>query len=326
MNYQAPIGDFEFIFKNILPFESLLSSEKFSHCDIDTVKDMLNHASKFSSEVLEPHYWDSEVKGAECSDNKVTMPSGSLEVYKQFCEGGYGAVSAPEEFGGMALPTTIFTAIFEMISAAHMGFGLCPLLTQGAIHAVEVWGTDEQKALYLPKLISGEWSGTMNLTEPQAGSDVGKITTKATKQDDGTYLIKGSKIYITYGDHDMAENIIHLVLARLPDAPEGTKGISLFLVPKFLTDKDGNIGKQNDVFPSSIEEKLGIHSSPTCTMQFGDNEGAVGYLIGEENGGMRAMFTMMNDARLQVGAQGVAVSEIAFQKPLPMPKTGNKAH
>lgn len=316
MDYQAPLQDFEFIFKNILPFKEILSSERFAHTDGDMVRDMLSHASKFSSEVLAPHYWESEVAGAKCHDKKVTMPAGSINIYKQFCEGGYGTVSASEEFGGMGLPTTVFTAIFEMISSAHMGFGLCPLLTQGAIHALEVWGTDEQKSLYLPKLISGEWSGTMNLTEPQAGSDVGKITTKAIPQEDGTYLIKGSKIYITYGDHDMAKNIIHLVLARLPDSPAGTKGISLFIVPKILIDKEGNLGEANDVFPSSIEEKLGIHSSPTCTMQFGDDKGAVGYLIGPKNGGMRAMFTMMNDARLQVGAQGVAVSEIAFQKAL----------
>ncbi|MEM6603558.1 MAG: acyl-CoA dehydrogenase [Pseudomonadota bacterium] len=316
MNYRAPIADLDFIFQHILKIEDLFTRPRFEMCDYDMLKGIIHQADRFACEQLLPAYWPTEQIGAKLEDNAVIMPDVLKDIYQKFCAEGYTSISAPDEFGGMGLPSTVFTAVFEIISAAHMGFGLCPLLTQGAIHALEIWGSAEQKSLYLPKLISGEWTGTMNLTEPQAGSAVGDITTKAEAQSDGTYKIFGTKIYITYGDHDLAENIIHLVLARLPGAPAGTKGISLFLVPKFLVEQDGSLGKRNDVYAVGLEEKLGIHTSPTCTMKFGENDGAIGYLVGKENGGMRAMFTMMNDARLQVGAQGLAAAEIAYQKAL----------
>lgn len=313
MTYQAPLHDFRFIFQYLLSLDSLLEKGDFADCDEGLIYDMLEQAGRFCADILFPAYDKIEKTGAKLADKQVILSDLQQKIYKEFCQGGYGTVSAPVEHGGMGLPYIVFTAIVEMISASNMGFGLCPLLTQGAIHALQVWGNAEQKERYLPKLTSGEWTGTMNLTEPQAGSAVGDITTKAVKQSDGTYLIFGSKIFITYGDHNLSDNIIHLVLARLPDAPKGTKGISLFLVPKILLDKEGNLASPNKVYPTGVEEKLGIHSSPTCSMQFDE---AIGYLIGEENQGMRCMFTMMNDARLQVGVQGLGAGEIAFQKAL----------
>ncbi|MEM7571034.1 MAG: acyl-CoA dehydrogenase, partial [Pseudomonadota bacterium] len=246
----------------------------------------------------------------------VRLPDGFQDAYQQFVEAGWNCVSASTEHEGMGLPYVVQMAVQEMMTSANMAFSLCPMLSQGAIEALSAHGTDAQRALYLPKLVSGEWTGTMNLTEPQAGSDVGALRTKAEPQGDGTYRIKGQKIYITWGEHDCADNIIHLVLARLPDAPPGTKGISLFLVPKFLVNEDGSLGQRNDLRCVSLERKMGIHASPTCTMAFGDNDDCVGYLIGEENRGMACMFTMMNNARIAVGLQGVAIGERAYQHAL----------
>ena len=247
--------------------------------------------------------------GAKWSPEGVAMPKGFHEAYRQFVEGGWGTISAPEEAGGQGLPLSLGAAVMEDLNAANLAFALCPMLTMGAIEAIGAHGSDDQKRDYLPKIVSGEWPATMNLTEPQAGSDVGALRTKAVPNGDGSWAITGSKIYITYGEHDLADNIIHLVLARTPEAPAGTRGISLFLVPKVLPD-----GSRNDLRCASIEHKLGIHASPTCTMAFGDGGGATGWLIGPEHGGMRAMFTMMNNARLNVGLQGVGIAEAATQR------------
>lgn len=312
MVYQAPINDYRFILKHILPLDEIAKNNTEANFDLDIIGDILHQADKFCSEVLEPLYISGEAAGCKFDNNSVSMPKGFKEAYQKFTQNGYNSLSSSPEFGGMGLPKSVAIAVFEMISSSNMSFGLCPLLTQGAIHALEKWGSDDQKALYLSKLISGEWTATMNLTEPQAGSDVGALTTKAVKNEDGSYKITGHKIYITFGDHDLTDNILHLVLARLPDAPEGTKGISLFLVPKILEN-----GDHNDVTVTGLEEKLGIHASPTCSLAFGEKSGsAIGYLLGGENQGMQAMFTMMNDARLSVAAQAVGVTEIAFQKAL----------
>ncbi len=316
MTYQAPIKDYDFILRHVLPLDAIAQNTSDLNIDVTMMREILEQADKFCSNILYPIYKTGEKTGCLFHNNTVTMPDKWHDAYTKFIANGYNALSSPEQFGGMNLPKSVSTAIFEMISSSNLSFGLCPLLTQGAIHALEVWGSDTQKNLYLPKLISGEWTGTMNLTEPQAGSDVGSITTKAIKISDDAYKITGTKIYITFGDHDLSNNIIHLVLARLPDAPKGTKGISLFIVPKFLVNSDGSLGDRNDIITTSIEHKLGIHASPTCTLTFGDNGGAIGYLVGQENQGLKAMFTMMNDARLAVAAQGVGVSEIAYQKAL----------
>ncbi len=318
MPYQTPIKDYDFILRHVLPLDDTAHNLSDTACDYELIHDILIQIEKFCHTVLLPIYHSGEKTGCHFNthNHTVTMPDNWRSAYQQFVANGYNAVSSPDIFGGMNLPKSVSVAVFEMISSCNLSFGLCPLLTQSAIHALEVWGTDAQKNLYLPKLISGEWTGTMNLTEPQAGSDVGNITTKAIKNDDDTYKITGTKIYITFGDHDLSSNIIHLVLARLPDAPHGTKGISLFLVPKFLVNPDGTLGDKNDIITTGIEHKLGIHASPTCTLTFGDAGGAVGYLVGHENEGLKAMFTMMNDARLSVAAQAVGVSEIAYQKAL----------
>jgi 3-(methylthio)propanoyl-CoA dehydrogenase len=247
----------------------------------------------------------------------VILPDSFKRVYDQYVEAGWGTLQHPTEFGGGGFPLTVANAVKETINSANLAFSLGPLLTTGAVYLLTHHGSDEQKQTYLPKMVTGEWSGTMNLTEPQAGSDVGAVTTKAVPADDGTYRITGQKIYITFGEHQLTENIIHLVLARLPDAPPGTKGISLFIVPKFLVNEDGSLGERNDVKVVSVEHKLGIHASPTCVMAYGDDgEGAIGYLVGEPNTGMRGMFTMMNDARLGVGIQGLAIAERAYQQSL----------
>jgi acyl-CoA dehydrogenase len=316
MPYQAPIKDYDFILRHVLPLDDIAQNLNDTDFDNALVHDIFLQVEKFCANVLLPIYHSGEKTGCHFNNNTVTMPDNWQSVYQQFVKNGYNALSSPDIFGGMNLPKSVSVAVFEMISSCNLSFGLCPLLTQSAIHALEVWGTDIQKNLYLPKLISGEWTGTMNLTEPQAGSDVGNITTKAIRNDDNTYKITGTKIYITFGDHDLSSNIIHLVLARLPDAPQGTKGISLFLVPKFLVNPDGTLGDKNDIITTGIEHKLGIHASPTCTLTFGDAGGAIGYLVGNENEGLKAMFTMMNDARLSVAAQAVGVSEIAYQKAL----------
>ena len=246
----------------------------------------------------------------------MTTAPGWPDAYRRWTEAGWNAVSGPEAFGGQGLPLAVNAACTEIWSASNIAFGLCPLLTLSAIEALDAHGSDELKKVYLEKLVSGEWTGTMQLTEPQAGSDVGALRTRAERAPDGSYRIKGTKIFITYGDHDMTDNIVHFVLARLPDAPAGTKGISLFLIPKFLVNADGSLGARNDIYASGIEHKLGMHASPTCTMTMGDKGGAIGYLIGEENRGMLCMFTMMNQARLGVGLEGVGIADRAYQQAL----------
>ena len=300
-NYNPPIQDMMFLLNDVLGFEN------------DMTEAVLGEASKLASEVLAPLNRPGDLAGATLQDGVVKTAPGFKEAYKQYCEGGWNAVPFDAAYGGQGLPWALAFPIQEMWQSANMAFGLCPLLNQGAVEAIFAHGSQEQKDFYLAKLISGEWTGTMNLTEPHAGSDIGLVRTKAVKQSDGTYRISGQKIFITYGEHDMASNIIHLVLARLPDAPDDVKGISLFIAPKFLAD-----GTRNDLACVGIEHKLGIHGSPTCTMQFGEaiknGGGAIGYLIGKENEGLKYMFTMMNNARLSVGLQGVAIAERAYQK------------
>ena len=300
MTYTPPIDDQTFI------LDAILKSE-FDPSLRDAV---LEEAGKLARDVLAPLNWSGDQDGTKrLDDGTVLTAKGWKEAYNAYREGGWNAVPFEEEYGGQGLPWLIAFCVQEMWQGANMSFGLCPLLNQGAIEAIEAHGNAEQKAFYLPKMISGEWTGTMNLTEPQAGSDLAQVKSKAEPHADGSYRIFGQKIYITYGEHDLAENIIHLVLARLPDAPNGVKGISLFIVPKVLEN-----GQRNDVKCTGIEHKLGIHASPTCTMQFGDDGGAVGYLVGEAHQGLKYMFTMMNNARLSVGLQGVAIAERAFQK------------
>jgi hypothetical protein len=264
--------------------------------------------------VLVPLNWEGDKNPSFFKDGHVTTTSGFKEAYQQYCEGGWQSLQHPADFGGQGLPKTIGAACGEMLNSANMSFALCPMLTDGAIEALLTAGSDELKATYLHKLISGEWTGTMNLTEPQAGSDLAAVRTRAEPQPDGTYKVFGTKIYITYGEHDMAENIVHLVLARVQGAPEGVKGISLFVVPKFMVNKDGSLGARNDVHCVSIEHKMGIKASPTAVLQYGDHGGAVGFLVGEENRGLEYMFIMMNAARYAVGVQGVAIAERAYQK------------
>lgn len=289
-----------------LPYQENLSD--------DLLVAVLDEAAKLAGTVLAPLNWTGDRTGATISQGHVTMPGGFKAAYAAYRDGGWNAVPFEPAWGGQGLPWTLAFAIQEQWQAANMAFGLCPLLNQGAVEALTHHGTPALQALYLPKLISGHWTGTMNLTEPQAGSDLSLIRSRAEPAEDGTYKIFGQKIYITYGDHDMAQNIIHLVLARLPDAPAGVKGLSLFLVPKYIPNPDGTLGARNDVTCVSLEHKLGIHASPTCTMQFGDSGGAVGYVVGAPNDGLKCMFTMMNNARLSVGLQGVALCDRATQK------------
>jgi acyl-CoA dehydrogenase len=281
---------------------------------MDDVEAVLTEAGRIAAEVIAPLDPVGDKVGASIKDGVVTTAPGWKEAYRAWCQGGWNGLASPSEWGGQGLPQVVNAACTEMWNAASMAFGLGPLLTMGAVDALHSHGSEELKRAYLEKMISGEWTGTMHLTEPQAGSDVGALRTRAERAGDGTYRITGQKIFITYGEHDLTDNIIHFVLARLPDAPPGTRGISLFLVPKFLLKADGTPGTRNDVRAHSIEHKLGVHGSPTCTMVFGDNGGATGFLIGNENAGMAAMFTMMNRARLAVGLQGVGVAERATQK------------
>src|SRR5690606_20842653 len=275
---------------------------------------ILTEAGDFMTEMVAPTNRESDTVGAvRNADGTVTTPPGFIKAYDAYVEAGWGGVPLPEEFGGGGFPRTVGLMLQELMLSSNMAFALCPLLTQGAIEAILNYGSDEQKATYLPKMVTGEWSGTMNLTEPQAGTDVGALTTRAVKNDDGTYAITGQKIFITFGDHDLSEQIVHLVLARTPGAPEGTKGISCFIVPKVMVKEDGSLGDRNAVECLSLEEKLGIHGSPTCVMNY---EEATGYLIGEENKGMRIMLAKVNSARLSVGMQGLAVGERAYQQSL----------
>lgn len=316
MTYRAPLKDMRFTLDHIVDLNGLVETGAFEGLSGDLVTSILDEASKLANGVFAPLNFVGDQKGAQLENGVVRLPDGFKEAYQQFVEAGWNCISGSPDYEGMGLPYSLQMAVQEMMTSANMAFSLCPMLTQGAIEALTTHGTDHQKETYLPNLISGKWSGTMNLTEPQAGSDVGALTSKAVKQDDGTYRIKGQKIYITWGEHECAENIIHLVLARLPGAPDGTRGISLFLVPKYLVTEDGSLGQRNDLRCVSLERKLGIHASPTCTMSFGDNDACVGYLIGEENRGMACMFTMMNNARIAVGLQGVAIGERAYQHAL----------
>jgi alkylation response protein AidB-like acyl-CoA dehydrogenase len=315
-DYQAPVKEMNFTLNDVIDVKEVTSLEKFQDADDDLIEAILIEGAKFTGDVLSPLNRIGDLNPSTVSDGVVTTPPGFKEAYKQYCENGWNGITANIEYGGQGLPHALGLPITEMVESANSSFSLCPMLTSSAILAIGKHGTEEQKNTYLEKLVSGVWSGTMNLTEPNAGSDVGALRSKAQKQSDGSYLIKGQKIYITYGEHEMAENIIHLVLARLPDAPEGTRGISLFIVPKYIINDDGSLGKRNDLTCVSLEHKMGIHGSPTCTMSYGDNNQCVGYLIGEENKGMMTMFTMMNDARLAVGSQGVALSERAYQMAL----------
>ncbi len=318
MPYQAPVQDIEFVLKHICDVNALAETPRFSEVlSDDLVSAVLTEAGRFASEVIEPLNDRGGREGVRLTDDGVKTAAGFVEAYHAFVEQGWPSVAGDPNYGGQGLPQALAMAVLEMLDSASMSFSLCPMLTNGAVEALEAHGSDAIKQKYLPKLVSGEWTGTMNLTEPHAGSDVGALRSKAVPQGDGTYRVTGTKIFITYGDHDMAENVLHLVLARLPDAPAGTRGISLFLVPKFLVNDDGSLGERNDAKAVGVERKLGINASPTCVMAYGDGgEGAIGWLIGEENRGLNAMFTMMNNARLSVGMQGVGVAESAFQKAL----------
>src|SRR5688572_11650038 len=313
--YRAPLAEMQFVMNELAGLQQVSTLPGFGDATPDTVAAILEEASKFATDVLDPLNRTGDTEGSRLLENgSVKTPSGFKEAYLAYCENGWNGLTKNPENGGQGLPQLVATAVEEMWHSANMAFDLCPLLTQGAIEAIELVGTAEQKARFLPKMVSGEWTGTMNLTEPQAGSDLAAVRTRAVKQPDGSYRLKGNKIFITYGEHDYTENIIHLVLGRTPDAPEGVKGISLFIVPKFLIDEQGNPGKRNDVRCVSIEHKLGIHASPTCVMAYGDGEGAVGYLIGEENRGLEYMFIMMNLARFSVGMEGVGIAERAYQR------------
>lgn len=316
MTYRPPVRDMAYLLNEVAGLKDLLGTGPFADVSTDLVEAVMEEGAKLAADVLAPLNRSGDAEGAKLKNDGVSVPSGFADAYRKWVEGGWGSLAASPDFGGQGLPVALSVAMQEMWNAACMSFGLCPILSQGSIEALTAHGTDEQKQLYLAKLISGEWTGTMNLTEPQAGSDLNALKAKAIPQGDGTYRITGTKIFITYGDHDMAENIVHLVLARLPDAPAGTRGISLFLVPKFLVNADGTLGVRNDAYCIGLEEKLGIHGSPTCVMSYGENGGAVGWLIGEENRGLACMFTMMNNARLLVGTQGVAIAEAAYQHAL----------
>ena len=314
-DYRPPLRDIRFVLEHVAGLPELAETEDFAHADPDMVTGLLEEAGRFCAEVIAPTNRTGDLQGSMLEDGEVTTPEGFKKAYQQYVEAGWGTIQHPPEYGGGGFPLLVGNAVKEMITAANMAFSLCPLLTTGAVIDLVHHGDDELQQTFLPKMVTGEWGGTMNLTEPQAGSDVGALTTKAVPVEDGTYRITGQKIFITYGEHDLTENIIHLVLARLPDAPPGTKGISLFLVPKYLVNDDGSRGERNDVTCVGLEHKLGIHASPTCVMAFGDDgDGAVGYLIGEPNKGMRQMFTMMNDARLGVGIEGLAVADRAYQQ------------
>ncbi|MDX2027470.1 MAG: acyl-CoA dehydrogenase [Alphaproteobacteria bacterium] len=318
--YSAPLADIGFLLTRLVGLEKLAALPGYDSVSADLVEAVLGEAAKIASEQFDPLNPIGDKEGARLQKDSVQMPKGFKEAYKAFADGGWNGLSVESDLGGQGLPWTIAMAVQEMFQSANISLALCPLLTQGAIEALTAHGSEELKVRFLPKLVSGEWPGTMNLTEPQAGSDVGAVRSKAERKD-GHYLITGQKIFISYGDHDLTDNILHLVLARLPDAPEGTKGLSLFLVPKILVKENGALGERNDVRVVSIEHKLGQHASPTCVMAYGDKGGAVGYLVGAEHGGMAAMFTMMNNARIGVGLQGLAMMERSYQQACDYAKT-----
>ncbi len=314
--YRAPIKDALFTLRHIGELEQLSGTDLYAHADPETVAAVLEEQGRFMQEVFGPTNAIGDTVGLKWTPEGVETPEEFKPAYAKFVQAGWQGLNAHTEYGGAGFPEAVQACALEFSTAANGALTMAPGLTTGAIELLQEWGTEEQKEVYLRKLITGEWTGTMNLTEPQAGSDVGLSTTKAVPVGDGTYKITGTKIYISFGEHDMAENIIHLVLARLPEAPPGTKGISLFIVPKFLVNDDGTPGERNDLRCVSIEHKMGIHASPTCVMSYGDEGGAIGYLVGEEHRGMRAMFTMMNSARIAVGVQGVAIGDAAYQKAL----------
>ncbi len=314
MSYQAPIKEMLFVLKELAGIEEIERFEGFEDYGIDTAAAVLEESGKFCAEVVAPLNWEGDRSPSTFDKGEVAVTPGFKEAYTQFVDGGWQGVLHPVEYGGQGLPKIISTPCTEMLNAANLSFALCPLLTDGAIEALLTAGSPELKAKFLPNMVSGKWTGTMNLTEPQAGSDLSMVRAKAVPQGDGVYKVYGTKIYITYGEHNMAENIIHLVLARTPDAPAGVKGISLFVVPKFLVNSDGTLGDRNDAYCVSIEHKLGIKASPTAVLQFGDESGAVGYLVGEENRGLEYMFIMMNSARFGVGMQGISIADRAYQK------------
>ena len=319
MSFTAAVADQRFVLEHVVRLDDLAQTDRFAAASADVVDAVLEGVADFAAGEWAPLNREGDTVGAKWTPDGVHMPATFIQAYKDYVEGGWGTIGVPEDFGGQGLPFAIQTAVLDTLGSANMGFALCPTLTVGAIEALIHHGTPEQQALYLPHLATGAWTGTMNLTEPQAGSDVGALRATAkpldpAKYGDGKWSIKGTKIYISFGDHDMADNIVHLVLARTPDAPAGTRGISLFLVPKYRLTADGTPGDFNDVRVVSIEHKMGLHASPTCVLSFGDHDDCVGELIGPEHGGMRAMFTMMNNARLNVGLQGVQVAEGATQK------------
>ena len=315
--YRAPLADIDFVLNRVCGLDRILKLPGFIDVDSTVVRDLLDEAARFMETEIAPLNQVGDKVGVRRNpDGSVTTPPGFVEAYMAFVEAGWGAVPFDTGFGGGGFPWMVGLALQEILTASNMSFAMCPLLTHGAIDAIMHHGSETQKMTYLPRMIAGEWTGTMNLTEPDAGSDVGAVRTKAVRNADGSYSITGTKIYITFGEHDMADNIVHLVLARTPDAPPGTKGISCFIVPKFLVNPDGSLGRRNDVTCVSVEHKLGIHASPTCVLSFGDHGGATGFLIGEENRGMQYMFTMMNQARLSVGVQGLALGDRAYQKAL----------
>ncbi|MBP7574021.1 MAG: acyl-CoA dehydrogenase, partial [Rhodoferax sp.] len=314
MSYVAPVKDMLFNIRHLAQIDRIAQMPGFEDAGFETAQAVLEEAAKFNEGVLAPLNWEGDKYPSSFHDGKVTTTPGFKEAFHQFAEGGWQGLQHPADFGGQGLPKTIGAACIEMVNSANMSFALCPLLSDGAIEALLTAGSDELKATYLENLVSGKWTGTMNLTEPQAGSDLAMVRSRAEPQPDGTYKVFGTKIFITYGEHDMAENIVHLVLARVVGAPEGVKGISLFVVPKFMVTKDGSLGPRNDVHCVSIEHKMGIKASPTAVLQYGDHGGAVGYIVGQENRGLEYMFIMMNAARYAVGVQGIAIAERAYQK------------
>ncbi|MBT9476657.1 acyl-CoA dehydrogenase [Polaromonas sp.] len=314
MTYKAPLNDMLFDIRHLAHIEQIAQIPGFEDAGFDTAQAVLQECAKFTEGVLAPLNWEGDKNPSSWKDGVVTTTPGFKEAFRQYAEGGWQGLQHPADYGGQGLPKTIGAACGEMLNSANMSFALCPMLTDGTIEALITAGSDALKAVYLEKLVSGQWTGTMNLTEPQAGSDLAAVRSRAEPQEGGNYKVFGTKIFITYGEHDMAENIVHLVLARVTGAPEGVKGISLFVVPKFMVNADGTLGARNDVHCVSIEHKLGIKASPTAVLQFGDHGGAVGYLVGEENRGLEYMFIMMNAARYAVGVQGIAIAERAYQK------------
>jgi alkylation response protein AidB-like acyl-CoA dehydrogenase len=319
-DYQAPLDDMRFVLRELIDKKLLAELPGSEDAGSDVAEAILEEAAKFAGGVLSPLNRSGDVEGVRWKDTQVFTAAGWKDAYGAFVEGGWNALACPREFGGQGLPRVLSALVEEMWNGANMSFTLCPMLTRGAIEAIDLRGSEHQKKTYLPKMVSGEWTGTMNLTEPQAGSDLAAVRTRAEPVGNGRYKLDGQKIFITYGEHDLTENIIHMVLARTPGAPEGVKGISLFLVPKFLVNADGSIGERNDVRCLSVEHKLGIHASPTCVLAYGGKDGAIGELVGEENRGLETMFIMMNAARFAVGLEGVGLSERAFQSALAFAK------